>query len=319
MADGTFFPLESISSFKLGTVVKYATLFPGGFYGSAFGFFMNEDKWNKLSKQDQDAITSVSGEALARLAGKAWDAADRASLEEMKKAGIQILDASPELVAGVKERAKAIEDKWVQVGHRQGCRRRQGAGRVPRRAQARRRRQLTAIAVASARLEAGAWLDRALGAAAAALLFGLMVLTTADVIGRYIFNWPLRGAFEITELMLLSLIFAGLPLASRTDEHVTLDFIDMLLGPGGRALLRRLIDLVCGARHPGPRLAGVGQGRQDRRLWRHHRGAAHPGRAVRLFHGGDGGGHRHRASGEGGAAGPADSEPRFDPNKTTTT
>ena len=32
---------------------------------------MNEEKWNKLSKQDQDAIMSVSGEALARLAGKA--------------------------------------------------------------------------------------------------------------------------------------------------------------------------------------------------------------------------------------------------------
>ena len=30
---------------------------------------MNEDKWNKLPKQDQDAIMSVSGEALARLAG----------------------------------------------------------------------------------------------------------------------------------------------------------------------------------------------------------------------------------------------------------
>jgi TRAP-type C4-dicarboxylate transport system permease small subunit len=100
--------------------------------------------------------------------------------------------------------------------------------------------------VASNRFEAGAWLDRALGAAAAALLFGLMMLTTADVIGRYIFNWPLRGAFEITELLLLTLIFAGLPLASRTDEHVTLDFVDMLLGTGGRQLLRRLIDLVCG-------------------------------------------------------------------------
>ena len=100
--------------------------------------------------------------------------------------------------------------------------------------------------MASNRFEAGAWLDRALGAAAAALLFGLMMLTTADVIGRYVFNWPLRGAFEITELSLLALIFAGLPLASRTDEHVTLDFIDMLLGTGGRRLLRRLIDLVCG-------------------------------------------------------------------------
>jgi TRAP-type C4-dicarboxylate transport system permease small subunit len=94
--------------------------------------------------------------------------------------------------------------------------------------------------------EAGAWLDRALGFSAAILLFCLMMLTTADVIGRYIFNWPLRGAFEITELLLLTLIFAGLPLASRADEHVTLDFIDMLLGDRGRLFLRRLVDFICG-------------------------------------------------------------------------
>src|SRR5690348_14143910 len=56
VADGTFFPLESIISFKLSSVIKYATLFPGGFYSSSFGVFMNEDRWNKLSKQDQDAI-----------------------------------------------------------------------------------------------------------------------------------------------------------------------------------------------------------------------------------------------------------------------
>jgi len=114
VADGTFFPSESIISFKLGPVIKFATLFPGGFYSSAFGFFMNEDKWNKLSKQDQDAITSVSGEALARLAGKAWDAADNAGVEEMKKIGIQVSEASPELVKGVQERAKPLEQKWVQ-------------------------------------------------------------------------------------------------------------------------------------------------------------------------------------------------------------
>jgi TRAP-type transport system periplasmic protein len=114
VADGTFFPLESIISFKLGSVVKYATLFPGGFYSSSFGFFMNQDKWDKLSKQDQDAITSVSGEALALLAGKAWDATDAAALEEMKRANIQISEATPELVKGVQERAKAINDKWVK-------------------------------------------------------------------------------------------------------------------------------------------------------------------------------------------------------------
>src|SRR3984893_3669571 len=76
VADGTFFPAESIISFKLGSVIKYATLFPGGFYFSSFGFFMNEEKWKKLPKPDKDAITSVSGEPLALLAGKAWDATD---------------------------------------------------------------------------------------------------------------------------------------------------------------------------------------------------------------------------------------------------
>jgi TRAP-type transport system periplasmic protein len=114
VADGTFFPSESIISFKLGSVIKYATLFPGGFYSSAFGFFMNEDKWNRLSKDDQDAINSVSGEGLARLAGKAWDAADNAALEEMKRVGMQVSEASPELIKGVQDRAKVIEDKWVK-------------------------------------------------------------------------------------------------------------------------------------------------------------------------------------------------------------
>jgi TRAP-type C4-dicarboxylate transport system permease small subunit len=92
----------------------------------------------------------------------------------------------------------------------------------------------------------GVWLDRALGAAAAILLFILMMVTTVDVIGRYIFNWPLRGAFEVTELLLLTLIFAGLPLVSRADEHVTLDFVDAALGERGRQVLRRLVDAVCG-------------------------------------------------------------------------
>jgi TRAP-type C4-dicarboxylate transport system substrate-binding protein len=120
VADGTFFPLESIISFKLDQVVKYATLFPGGFYGSAFGFFMNEDKWNKLSKADQDAIMSVSGEAVARLAGKAWDATDRKAMEVMKQANINIQEASPELVKGVQERSKAVVDKWIADANARG-------------------------------------------------------------------------------------------------------------------------------------------------------------------------------------------------------
>ena len=72
-------------------------------------------------------------------------------------------------------------------------------------------------------------IDAALGVAASAILLVLMLITFADVVSRYLFNWPLRGAFEATELMLLVLIFAGLPLVSHADEHVTMDFIDRIL------------------------------------------------------------------------------------------
>jgi hypothetical protein len=69
-----------------------------------------------------------------------------------------------------------------------------------------------------------------LGVAASAILLALMLLTFVDVVGRYVLSRPVPGAFEVTELLLLVLIFAGLPLVSRADEHVTMDFIDRLAG-----------------------------------------------------------------------------------------
>ncbi|MEY3610618.1 MAG: hypothetical protein RJB14_340 [Pseudomonadota bacterium] len=120
VADGTFFPSESIKSFNLDKVVKHATIFPGGFYSSAFGFFMNEDKWNKLSKQDQDAIMSVSGEALARMAGKAWDAADKVGMDALKAAGVNIQQASPAFIADVRKRTEPLANNWIQSANAKG-------------------------------------------------------------------------------------------------------------------------------------------------------------------------------------------------------
>jgi TRAP-type C4-dicarboxylate transport system substrate-binding protein len=120
VADGTFFPIESIKSFNLDKVVKYATFFPGGFYSSSFGFFMNEDKWNKLAKADQDAILSVSGEHLARLAGKSWDNADRGGLDALKAAGVTISEASPAFVADVRTRTAPLVQDWIKSANAKG-------------------------------------------------------------------------------------------------------------------------------------------------------------------------------------------------------
>jgi TRAP-type C4-dicarboxylate transport system permease small subunit len=74
----------------------------------------------------------------------------------------------------------------------------------------------------------------------------MMTLTFVDVVARYVFNRPLRGAFEVTELLLVVLIFGGLPLVSHADEHVTMDFIDKLLGRW-RDLWQRAVQVLCAA------------------------------------------------------------------------
>src|SRR5438046_7511214 len=104
VADGVFFPMESIISFKLETVLEQATLFPGGMYSSSFGFFMNEDKWNRLPKQDQEAIEKISGEWIARHAGRSWDEADRQGLEAPQKSGGKIDNADATMPAKDRKR-----------------------------------------------------------------------------------------------------------------------------------------------------------------------------------------------------------------------
>jgi TRAP-type C4-dicarboxylate transport system permease small subunit len=89
--------------------------------------------------------------------------------------------------------------------------------------------------------------DAVLVVAASAILMGMMCLTFVDVVARYVFNRPIRGGFEVTELLLLVLIFAGLPLVSHADEHVTMDFIDRLLGARARAWLDRIVHLLVAA------------------------------------------------------------------------
>ena len=114
VADGVFFPFESIVSFKLDKVIGQATVFPGGLYSSAFGFFMNEEKWNKIPKQDQAIIDKHAYEYAARSNGKSWDAADQKGIEALKKANVKVVRADPAFVAGVQKRSAPIIEDWIK-------------------------------------------------------------------------------------------------------------------------------------------------------------------------------------------------------------
>jgi TRAP-type transport system small permease protein len=87
-------------------------------------------------------------------------------------------------------------------------------------------------------------IELACGAVAALALFGIMALTFFDVIGRKLLDNSIPGSLELTELMMVLVIFAALPLVSQRREHVTFDSLDSVLPEGLRRLQIHLVNLL---------------------------------------------------------------------------
>lgn len=109
VADGVQFPAESIQFFNLHTVVDSGLMVPGGLYNVSFFVVMNEAKWNELSDEDKAAIESVSGETLARLAGKGWDAADAAGTQAMQ-GSVEMIEPSAEQMSALEAALQPVVD-----------------------------------------------------------------------------------------------------------------------------------------------------------------------------------------------------------------
>jgi TRAP-type transport system small permease protein len=85
------------------------------------------------------------------------------------------------------------------------------------------------------------------GAIAALALFGIMGLTLADVLGRKLISASVPGSLELTELLMVVVIFAGMPLVSLRGEHVVFDSLDPLLEKTLRRAQGLVVDLLVAA------------------------------------------------------------------------
>ena len=90
------------------------------------------------------------------------------------------------------------------------------------------------------------WLFRALSIAAGVMVAIMMCVTTIDVAGRYLFSRPLFAAFEITEVLMALLIFAGLPLATMARENISVTILSENLPEGVREIQTRVFEAICG-------------------------------------------------------------------------
>lgn len=85
------------------------------------------------------------------------------------------------------------------------------------------------------------------GGMAAAALFSIMWLTLLDVLSRKFLTSSIPGALEITEVLMVVVIFGAMPLVSWRGEHVVFDSLDAVIPDWLRNIQGRVVNLVCAA------------------------------------------------------------------------
>lgn len=85
------------------------------------------------------------------------------------------------------------------------------------------------------------------GLLSGAALFAIMALTFFDVLGRKFLSNSIPGSLELTELLMVVVIFAALPLVSERGEHVEFDSLDPYLPGWVRRAQTVVVHLLCAA------------------------------------------------------------------------
>ena len=85
---------------------------------------------------------------------------------------------------------------------------------------------------------------RALALGAGAVLLGLLGLVLFDVVMRYALRLPFLGAYEMSELAMVLIVFLALPYCAATGGHVAVDVLAPILDRPGLRWLTAVIHLA---------------------------------------------------------------------------
>jgi TRAP-type C4-dicarboxylate transport system permease small subunit len=77
-------------------------------------------------------------------------------------------------------------------------------------------------------------------------LFLMMLLTAVDVCARYLFNHAILGSHDITELMMVIIIFMALSDTASSGGHICVEVVTSHLSAKVQQILKVVISLPCG-------------------------------------------------------------------------
>lgn len=113
VVDGSLHPLETNKGWKVGEVVSYLTQNFSTAYTTTFAVFINKDKWNSLTPEQQKIIREINAE-FALKHGQAWDESDKEGMAFFLEKGGKVIPQSDEQAKIWADQAASVIDEYVQ-------------------------------------------------------------------------------------------------------------------------------------------------------------------------------------------------------------
>jgi TRAP-type transport system periplasmic protein len=113
LCEGILLPIEALKGWRFGEVVKTSLENYAVSYMTSLYVIMNKDKWNSISKEDQQAIEKINEEWIERQ-GKLWNQLDKEAKEYAIQKGVKFIRASKEEEARTSVKMKPILEKYVK-------------------------------------------------------------------------------------------------------------------------------------------------------------------------------------------------------------
>jgi TRAP-type C4-dicarboxylate transport system substrate-binding protein len=119
VVDGSVHPVETNKGWKVGEVVSYMTQNFSTAYTTTFAIFMNKDKWNSLTPEQQNIIREINAE-FALKHGQAWDEADKEGMEFFLEKGGKVIPQSEEESKRWADKASSVIDDYIKAVSKKG-------------------------------------------------------------------------------------------------------------------------------------------------------------------------------------------------------
>lgn len=117
VVDGALMPMTEQQAQRLVEVAPYVNVLPTGMYMGSFVMFISPDFMDSISKEDANAIRSVSGERLSIMAGAAWDKADIIAKKFSEENGgtVVVLGADDPITLSYNQKVSDLEQVWLKA------------------------------------------------------------------------------------------------------------------------------------------------------------------------------------------------------------